>query len=360
MKCILALLALSLVPTTFVGQQPPEHKASEAACANLFSYDSGFEAAKHCLDLQRQERKEAEEEALKVKESADAAKKAADDLRKLSSSDKDQQIDGAVGAIKDLNSHGNPHDASKAVTDDALDFMSQVAHQEKELLDNVGKNVEKISEPQAGSSSSFTAGSHQLNEPMGSTGQLTFEQQVERQQAILSASPSVVHAERNQDYTPTKSASQLSFEQQAERQEQKLLASPSTVSAVARGVRAQEAAEQAYRDQKAKEELAERVARAEAAKAERIARAERVRELEREDKRQVYAEQAEEERTEREYARAMKAYWSQFEVPTNTPSSPPFIPWWSSTISAGASTDTSPSSSSHSSCNPQPGDTTCK
>ena len=268
MKCIFALLALTLVPFTVAAQQPASNipppprptvpdggkcnpdnqRACEELARELHAYEIALEAWQKAYD---------------VWDKANELRKAADDLKKAQSSDQGQQIDGVIGLGKDANSNGNNNAASKAVTDKALDFMGQYAQQEKALLENVGKTVEQGSGEKAGSPSSLSSGTHQLVESTkGSGGQVTFDQQFEKQQEILLVSPSSSKAERHQPNPSTISRGQVTFDQQFEKQQGALLASPSRVAKVAKADQQVEAVAQEHRAQKAKEEAEQRAAEA--------------------------------------------------------------------------------------------------
>jgi hypothetical protein len=256
MKCILALLTLSLVPITVAAQQT-ERSEGERCGENAFNLSTS--ELIRCLNIQRQEAKEEkaklDAKLLELKEKAEEAQKAYDDLKKLRSGDQGQQIEGLIGAAKKANSDVNNNAASKEVTEKSLNFMDQVEHQQQKLLDNVGKTIEKGFDTSAGSPSTFSSQGHQLVEKKGDGANLSLDDQIDEQQGGL-------------------------------------LASPSTVVAVASADRAEQAKEQARKVYEAKEAAERRAALAAAERAVQQAKAAA-------DKAEQDAEDAEDARLER-------------------------------------------------------------
>jgi hypothetical protein len=178
-KCTLALVALALVPVSSSAQQSGSKKSADN--------DSDCEEEKWrmfrslCRELEQRNK-----DLQLAVEKANDLKKAADDVQKLQSTDKDQQIDGVVGVGKDLNSQGNSNPASREVTDKSLSFIDKVAHWENKILDNVDNAIRTGFQPQTVSPSPFTPSEqHQLNEATGiivGQQQLTPEQRREVQE----------------------------------------------------------------------------------------------------------------------------------------------------------------------------------
>ena len=169
----------------------------------------------------------------------EGAKNAVDHVNKLRSNDANQQIDGVTGVAKDINNRSNKNDASQFVTDKSVSLINQMAHKEKEILDNVGKSVE-INTQQASpnSDSSFSSTGHTLNaETSGERGQLSLEQQFQNQASQVSST------QRNSDWkNENRSASGATLEGAFQNQESSILNSPSTVLAVARADQQRQAA----------------------------------------------------------------------------------------------------------------------
>ena len=177
MKLIWGVFALTLVPITVSAQQPDSKKASGD---DWHCEGPQWQMFRDLCRKMEQDGKDMQATIDKVNE----LRKAAQDLEKARSTDPNQQIDGLTGLAKDGNSNGNNNAVSKEVTDKSIDIMNQIAHHGKEILDNVGKTVQSVTEPPSGSSSSFGAGSHQLNELKKSNAgsqPLTIQQQIQQQ-----------------------------------------------------------------------------------------------------------------------------------------------------------------------------------
>ena len=270
MKYILALIALTLVPNNVAAQQP---ETDECSFANIV-----FNTAKvsRCLQKEREAEAKRKEEAAanlaEAKKVADELKKATENWNNLHSTNPDQQITGVTDTAKDVNSHVNNNPVSEVVTDKAVSLIDQFAHRKKELLDKTSKTVQLGLQPQEGSpSSSFNAGeSHQLVEPQG----LTLQQQFENRKQVLLSTPSIKPVRPEAESTRSVLGSQQSdLEVQFQSQKDKLLKSASTVSAVSQAYQAIQAAEKAWRDLEAQNELADKIKRDKAAKDAQIAQA---------------------------------------------------------------------------------------
>jgi len=164
-----------------------------------------------------------------AKTNAEDATNAVDDINKLRSKDVDQQIDGLTGTARDINNRGNKNEASHFVTDKSASLISEMAHREKEILDNVGKSIDNNSQPASPTSDrSFSSNVHTLNvRTREEAGQLSLEQQFQNQANHSRTAPGIDSSDQNR-------GSEATLEGVFQNHENDILKSPSAVLAVAR------------------------------------------------------------------------------------------------------------------------------
>ncbi len=299
MKCILALIALTLVPINLAAQEPEKDECSDVG------FGSPFSEIVRCLKLQNQKEKDAEAKLAEAKKVADEAKEAGKDWNNLHSTNPDQQITGVTDTAKDVNSHVNNNPLSEVVTDKAVSLIDQFEHRKNELLSNTANTVRSGLAPQGGSPPSFNTGEqHELVEPQGS-----LQQQFENRKQVLLSTPSIKPVPEAESTRSVLGSQQSDLEGQFQSRKEKLLKSASTVTTVSQAVLALQAAEQERIANEAKRDAAYRaeVARqgrdqAKAAEDNRIAEEKRL-------KAEKDEEDREERREARREAREQQAAW---------------------------------------------------
>jgi membrane protein involved in colicin uptake len=313
MKCILALLALTLVPVAVGAQQ--QQQSDPDGCANV-GFKSPTSEVIRCLQLQRQKEKETEAKLAEAQKVAEELLKAADDARKRRSANKNEQIDGEVDVVKDLNSKGNSNEASKAVTDQSLTVLDKLEHRKNEIMDNVGKTVANGVGPQASSPPVYAGGSHQLN-----------------------ASTTNTQAQQPQ-----------TLEERLQFEANEISTSPTLRKVVVAGDRAEQVAEQAaeraYQENERKEKIEQAKALAEANRIAQKAKDEKAAAQKAEDDREDAIEARKEARKK---AEARAAWLAAHGVPPSPPvwSTGVYVP--DSTSTSTSTSDSSASSTSHTS-----------